>query len=86
MTEEFKKNQYEAAQGYMLLAVLLKTVGGYPSVTEGLNPLITQKSQERNKWMKEGMQMSDFEILSLMLMILGIIVSILIELIKSTKK
>ncbi len=36
--------------------------------------------------MKEGMQMSDFEILSLMLMILGIIVSILIELIKSTKK
>ena len=35
--------------------------------------------------MKEGMQMSDFEILSLMLMILGIIVSILIELIKAQK-
>ena len=30
--------------------------------------------------------MSDFEILSLMLMILGIIVGILIEFIKSTKK
>ena len=36
--------------------------------------------------MKEGMQMSDFEILSLVFMILWIIVSILIELIKSTKK
>ena len=37
-------------------------------------------------WMKEGMQMSDFEILSLVLMILGIIVGILIEFIKTTKK
>ena len=37
-------------------------------------------------WMKEGMQMSDFEILSLVLMILGIIVGILVEFIKTTKK
>ena len=36
--------------------------------------------------MKEGMQMSDFEILSLVLMILGIIVGILVEFIKTTKK
>ena len=38
MTEEVKKNQYEAAQGYMLLAVLLKTVGGYPSSNRGTEP------------------------------------------------
>ena len=35
---------------------------------------------------KGGVLMSDFEVISLMLMILAIIVSILIEYIKSTKK
>ena len=36
--------------------------------------------------MKGGMYMSDFEILSIVLMILSIVVTLLLEIIKNTKK
>ena len=36
--------------------------------------------------MKGGMYMSDFELLSIVLMILGIIVTLLLEVIRNTKK
>lgn len=49
-------------------------------MTEGLVPLITGKPG------KEGLLISDYELLTVVLMILGVIVSILIAYINHTKK
>ena len=61
-----------------------KTAGGWPSIRgPELSVYIAPYGEPCRR---EGYFMSDFETLSLMLMILAIIIPLLVELIKSTKK
>lgn len=55
-------------------------------ITEGWNPLITWKSRKKRNLGKEGMLMSDFEMLYIVLMMDSIIVTIIIAYIENTKK
>ena len=55
-------------------------------LSEGTFPLYLLKSYYIRNRMKGGMYMSDFEILSIVLMILGIVVTLLLEVIRNTKK
>lgn len=60
-----------------------KMVGGWPS-TEGLRPSDYIETC-KGIWRKEGKLMSDFEMLSIVLIILGIIVTLVIALINTKK-
>ena len=62
-----------------------KTVGGW-SFTRGTGPSDYIEIPAKGNLGKEGKLMSDFEMLSIMLMVLGIVVSILIAYINHTKK
>jgi hypothetical protein len=62
-----------------------KTVGGW-SFTRGTGPSDYIEISEKGNLGEEGELMSDFEMLSIVLMILGIVVSILIAYINHTKK
>ena len=62
-----------------------KTVGGW-SFTRGTGPSDYIEISVRRNLGKEGKLMSDFEMLSIVLMILGIVVTILIAYIENTKK
>lgn len=62
-----------------------KTVGGW-SFTRGTRPSDYIEIPAKGNLGKEGKLMSDFEMLSIVLMILGIVVTILIAYIENTKK
>ncbi|MCI8784964.1 hypothetical protein AALD74_08535 [Lachnospiraceae bacterium 48-21] len=62
-----------------------KTVGGW-SFTRGTGLSDYIEIPAKGNLGKEGELMSDFEMLSIMLMVLGIVVSILIAYINHTKK
>lgn len=62
-----------------------KTVGGW-SFTRGTGPSDYIEIPAKGNLGKEGKLMSDFEMLSIVLMILGIVVTILIAYIENTKK
>ena len=68
-----------------------KRIGGWP-VSEALNPLFTPESSvyieiPLGKSVEGGMRlMSDFEMLSLVLMVFMVVVPLVVELIKNTKK
>ena len=62
-----------------------KTVGGW-AFNRGTGPSDYIEISVRRNLGKEGKLMSDFEMLSIVLMILGIVVTILIAYIENTKK
>lgn len=69
----------------MFIGTTRKTVGGW-SFDRGTGPSDYIEISVKRNLGKEGKLMSDFEMLSVMLMILGIVVSILIAYINHTKK
>ena len=64
--------------------VCQKTVGGWPSIG-GPEPSVYIEPQGGKLW-KGGQLMSDFEMLSIVLMILGIVVTLVIAYVQATKK
>ena len=66
------------------VGVCQKTVGGWPSIG-GPEPSVYIEPQGGKLW-KGGQLMSDFEMLSIVLMILGIVVTLVIAYVQGTKK
>ena len=64
--------------------VCQETVGGWPSI-RGPDPSVYIEPQDGILW-KGGQLMSDFEMLSIVLMILGIIVTLVIAYVQAMKK